>query len=398
MQARRTVALAAGALVVGVLAACAGTSDPSAPADDDPPAADETTDAAVDETAAVSSPYDTPLADVCPENIVLQWNWWPQADHGWSYQLIGDAGTVDPETYSYRGPLGDTGVTLELRSGGPAAGGQLPLAQLYQDDEILLGITSTEDSVGNATEFPTVSIFADWQRTPLVFIWGEDDWDFSSLADVRDSGETVLLFDGVPYAEVLTGQGLLDPDQLDFSYDGSPGRFVVEDGRVLQQGILTSEVYRYEHDIAEWGRPVHYLKVGDEYDAYHSQVSVRADRLEENRACFEKLVPLFQQASVDYYTDPGPTNAVLLDVVSQLVGSGWELSEGINEWAATVAVEEGIVGNGPDGVYGSFDLARLDAFIDDVTPALRGLGLEVPDDLAAEDIVTNEFLDPEVSL
>lgn len=349
-------------------------------------------------TGDAAARYTTPLADVCPETIVLQWNWWPQAEHGFSYQLIGAGGTIDTEKYTYTGPLGSTGVNLEIRAGGPATGRQLPNAQLYQDDSILLAVTSTEDSIGNAEQLPTVSIFAYNQKTPLVLFWGDDSWDFQSLADIRDSGATVSVFEGAPYVSVLTGQGLLDEDQLDFSYKGDPARFIAEDGKIVQQGVVTSEIYKYEHDIPEWGKPVKYVLVGDEYPVYTSQISIRADRLEENRACLEKLVPLFQQAAVDYATDPGPTNQVLLDYVAQLDGSGWTLSPGIVEWAATQSVEQGIVANGTDGVYGSFDFDRLQAFQEAVTPILADQGKSIPDDLTPQQYATNEFLDPEISL
>jgi hypothetical protein len=422
MHTRRLLGSAVAGLLALGAAACGGddestdttaaapaTTATTAPASTAAPttAPAATTTAAAPATTAAASEgaigdaaarYTTPLADVCPQKIVLQWNWWPQAEHGFSYQLIGAGGTVDTEKYTYTGPLGSTGVDLEIRAGGPATGRQLPNAQLYQDDSILLAVTSTEDSIGNSAQLPTVSVFAYNQKTPLVLFWGDDAWDFQSLADIRDSGATVSVFEGAPYVSVLTGQGLLDESQLDFSYKGDPARFIAEDGKIVQQGIVTSEIYKYEHDIAEWGKPVHYVLVGDEYPVYTSQISIRADRLEENRACLEKLVPLFQQAAVDYATDPAPTNQVLLDYVAQLDGSGWTLSAGIVEWAATQAVEQGVVANGSDGVYGSFDFERLQAFQDAVAPILTAQGKTVADGLTPEQYATNEFLDPEISL
>ena len=386
-RTRAAVLLTAGTLAVG-LAAC------TTPADD---AADAL--GAVDQgDGTAAARYSTPLADVCPSTVSVQWNWWPQADHGWTYQLIGDAGVVDAEKYTYRGPLGSTGIDLEIRAGGPATGGQLPLAQMYSDDSITFGITTTEDSIGGSEEFPTVSVFTYAVKTPLVFFWGNEDWDFQNLTEVKQSGETVLAWEGAPYLDVLTSLDLLNPEQIDASYRGDPARFVLEEGSVLQQGLLTSEVYKYEHDIPAWGKPVKFVSIGDEYDAYTSQVSIRADQLEPLRPCLEKLVPLFQQAAVDYAHDPAPTNAVLLDVVDQLTGSGWELTPGIVEWASTIAVEEGIVANGTDGVFGSFDIDRVQEYIEIVAPLLSQRGQKVAPGLTADDFVTNEFLDPEITL
>ena len=53
-----------------------------------------------------------------PTTVVFQTNWWPQPDHALAYQLIGPDGEVDTSTNSYSGPLGSTGVDLEIRAGG----------------------------------------------------------------------------------------------------------------------------------------------------------------------------------------------------------------------------------------------------------------------------------------
>lgn len=410
--------LFAAAVLLVALAACGGNAtaaDPatslgtahgdtsgaggSAPPAGDPGSPADT--AGASDAADVSSAaarYTTPLSGVCPKTIVLQWNWWPQPEQAWSYQLIGNAGTADTQHYTYTGPLGSTGVDLQIRSGGPATGGQLPVAQMYADDSILLGVTTTEDSVGDAADFPTVSVFTYAQKTPLVFFWGNPTWNFKNLTDIKNSGQTVLAFDGSPFLGVLEGKGLLDPAQVDQSYDGTPGRFIVNDGNVIQQGFLTSEVYQYQHDIPQWDKPVKYVMVGDEYHAYHSQVSIRADKLAANRACLTKLVPLLQQAAVDYAHDPGPTNTVLLNYVAKLAGTGWTLSKGLTQWADTQSLKAGIVANGTDGTFGSFDMNRVRTFIADATPVFQAEGKKVPAGLTPQDIVTNEFLDPSISL
>ncbi|GAB2469087.1 nitrate ABC transporter substrate-binding protein [Xylanimonas ulmi] len=380
-KSRRAVVLGAVALTAS-LAACSAGEEAAQPAK---PAS----------TAAAR--YATPLADVCPSTVSLQLPWWPQSEYGWAYQLIGPGGVADPETYRYTGPLGNTGVDLEIRSGGPALGGELPLATLYKDDDVLLGQTTTEDSIAGAAEHPSVSVFTFEQKSPLVFFWGADDWDFQTISDIRDAGVTLQAFEGATYLDVLTAKGLLEPGQIDGGYDGTPARFVAEDGRIVSQGIITSEVYSYEHDIPAWDKPVKYVKVGDEYEAYHSEVAIRSDKLDENRACLEKLVPLLQQAAVDYWTDPASTNQVLLDVVDAFEGA-WQLSAGLNDFAVEVALKEGIVANGPDHVFGSHDPARLDRFIADVSPALARQGIAVKEGLTSSDIATNEFLDPSIAL
>src|SRR3954470_15315642 len=57
--------------------------------------------------------YTTPLKGVCPDTVVVQTNWWPEADHGGTYQLIGPGGKVDASKNTYTGPLGKTGIKLQ---------------------------------------------------------------------------------------------------------------------------------------------------------------------------------------------------------------------------------------------------------------------------------------------
>ena len=56
--------------------------------------------------------------------------------------------------------------------------------------------------------------------------------------------------------------------------------------------------------------------------------------------------------------------------------------------------ELGFVGNGPDDTLGNMDEARIQGVIDQI----RDAGLEVPEDLAAADLFTNEFIDPSIGL
>lgn len=382
---RAAIVAAAAATLVGLAGCTAGGSAPTA-------------ENQVEPTGFAAEHYTTPLADVCPATVVIQNNWWPQPDQGWEYQLIGGGGSIDADGFRYSGPLGSTGVTLEIRSGGPATGWTLPPQQLYLDDDILLGVTTTEDSIVNAADRPITSVFTYNVKSPLALIWGTDDWDFKSLDQVRESGEPVLAFDGAPFVEYLVGKKLLDRDQIDGSYDGDLSRFVAEDGRILTQGFVTSEVYKLKNEVAAWaGKPVNYLLLGDEYTSYNSQVSIRSDRLDESAPCLEKLVPLFQQAAVDFAADPDATNTTLLNIVDGFTGSGWSLSEGEVEWATATAIENGIIGNSPDGTLGSFDLDRVDEFIQSYLPVLKAAGTDVDETLTAEDLVTNRFIDPEIA-
>ena len=54
--------------------------------------------------------------------------------------------------------------------------------------------------------------------------------------------------------------------------------------------------------------------------------------------------------------------------------------------------ELGLHGNGPDSTVGNMEESRIQKVIDDV----RTAGLDVPDDLVASDMFTNEFIDPSI--
>ncbi|MDR2565187.1 MAG: hypothetical protein LBC97_03835 [Bifidobacteriaceae bacterium] len=379
-------ALAAPLLIAALtLTACSAEKEP-------PPAVGASADGP---SAGV---YATDLKGVCPDTVDVQIDWWPQADYGFLFHLIGPGGDVDANTFTYSGPLGETGVNLAVHSGGAAVGFQSTTSLLYKDDSVLLGVTSTEQSIENAKEFPTVAVFTPLQRVPLVLYWGNQDWDFDNLTDIKEAGVTVLTVESAPYLKVLLAEGLLDQAQIDNSYSGDPARFVIEEGNVVQQGYLTSEIYQYQNDLPEWNKPLKWINVGEEYPALYHQLSIRSDRLEDNRECLAGLVPIFQQAGIDYAKDPSAGNKALEETAAGFTGSGWELSDGLLDWAAKTLVEERLIANGPDGAYGSLPLDTFAEFIDTYRDAVAADGIEVSQDLKVGDFATNEFIDPELKL
>jgi ABC-type glycerol-3-phosphate transport system substrate-binding protein len=112
------------------LAACGGSDSSS---DTTTPAAAEGVDLA---------------AAGCPETVILQTDWNPEAEHGNLYELIGDGYTIDAEKFRVTGDLvsegKSTGVKVQVRAGGPAIGYSQVTAELYKDPSILLGFTSTD--------------------------------------------------------------------------------------------------------------------------------------------------------------------------------------------------------------------------------------------------------------
>jgi hypothetical protein len=347
--------------------------------------------------AAQAGAANTSLKGICPDPVVMQTNWWPEPDHGLMYQLIGPNGTVDTNKNAYVGPLGTTGVTLEVRAGGPAIGFQTVTAQEYQDDSILLGMGGSDEQVSTSADQPTIAVLAWYARNPLIFFWGNPDWNFSSVADIGKSGATVLAFSAAAYLEVLEGRGVLNKSQVDTSYTGDPSRFVAADGNIVSQGFVTAEPYIYEHEVNGWKKPVKFLLLDTEVPIYQDTLVIRADKLEPNRACLQKLIPMLQRGAIDYVKNPAPINAMLVDYTSKIKG-GTQISLPGAADAVQKMLSLGIVANGTDGVYGSYDTARVQTLIDDYGPVFAAKGKAPRPGLKPSDLFTNEFLDKSIKL
>jgi hypothetical protein len=195
----------------------------------------------------------------------------------------------------------------------------------------------------------------------------------------------------MPY---LLASGQVTEGQLDGSYDGTPAVFVSEGGAIAQQGFASAEPYIYENEIPEWGKPVAFQLIHDTgYELYTQALGVRAEAYEELTPCMELLVPIVQQASVDYITNPDASNALILEAVNEY-DNGWIYSQGVADFSVEQQLELGLVGNGTDDTLGNFDEARVQEVIDitvrDVFPEVSGV--------TVSDIVSNEFIDPSIGL
>ena len=371
------------------LSACGGGdsgSDTTAPAEDTTPAA-----GAID------------LTGVCPAKVILQTDWNPESEHGMLYQLIGPGYEVDTEKVAVRGDLvangQPTGVQVEVRPGGPAVGYQQVTALLYQDPEIMLGFTSTDEAVSNSVEKPTKAVFAPFVKNPQIIMWDPATYpEAKTIADLKEPGVKVRYFDGAAYMDYFTANGILDKKQTDGTYDGTPASFVASGGKDAQQGFGTAEPYFYEKVLKDWMKPVAYQYIHDAgWTAYASSLGGTPESLSKNAECLKKLVPIMQQALADYVKSPDTTNAMILDAVNQ-INNGWVYDAGQAAASVEKQLSDGLVANGTDGTLGSFDIQRVTDFIALAEPVYAKTGAKVKEGLTAEDIVTNEFLDPTIKL
>jgi hypothetical protein len=342
------------------------------------------------------------LKGICPATVVVQTNWWPQAEYGGLYRLLGGDVRVDADAKSVAGPLVtggvDSGVRVEIRSGGPANNFTPASKYLYLDQAVTLAGSDIDQAAQFSAQQPVQAVFAPLDSSPLVLMWDPRTYPaVKTVADVGRTGARVLYFQGATYMEYLTGAGILRKAQVEASYDGTPARFVAERGKVVQQGYLTNEVYAYETELPQWRRAVGWALVGDSgYPNYPEALAIRPDRKEALTPCLRRLVPILQRSTIDYAGDPDATNDLLVRLVREY--GAFPYSAQRAAYAVRAMRDNRLLGNGTNATVGDFEEGRVRRVIDIVEPIFARQGSPVKPDLKAGDLFTNEFIDPSLGL
>jgi hypothetical protein len=394
----RTLLRCVGVLAVAGLAAAAcssGTDD----GEGDEGAGTTVPSTVATTTGAAASAADVDLSSHCPSPLVIQTDWFPEAEHGALYEMVGEGYDVDVDRKIVRGPLvaggGETGIEIEIRTGGPAIGFGPVSVEQYADDSIHLGYANTEGQIVRYGETPVLSVVAPLEINPQIIFWDPETYpEVETLADLGEENVTINVQGTATYHQVFVAEGIWSEEQLDPSFDGSPARFIAEDGAIAQQGFASAEPYNYEQVFEEWGKPVAYQLLHDAgFKVYSQTLSIVPDQLETMRPCLERFVPIVQQAAVDYINEPDRANATIIDAVERF-DDFWTYDEGLAEYSVQTQKELGLVGNGPDDTLGNFDEERVERVIEQI----RDAGVDVPEDLVASDLVTNEFIDMNIGL
>ncbi|MBO0873871.1 MAG: ABC transporter substrate-binding protein [Pseudonocardia sp.] len=343
---------------------------------------------------------DQRLSSVCPATVVVRQAGEPEADHAATYQLVGPGYTIDAQRKRISGPLAadgkDTGVRIEIRSGGSATDSASVPAQMYSDKSITLGAVSTDLAVRTSADQPVTAVVAPLTKSPMILMWdpaSHPDW--RTIADVGASGATVSMAKGSDAAALLTDKGLVKPGQVDSGYTGSPVRFVA-DPTIAQQGSATNDPFVYQHEVNGWDKPVRYQLLADVgFSVYPEALSVRTADLGPLSACLTRLVPIIQRAQLDYLANPGPTNKLIVEAAARF-DTGRTYSPGMATYAAATMRRLGIIANDASGPLGGMDLARVQSTIETFAPILASGGARVRPDLIAKDIVTTAFIDQRI--
>ena len=387
---RSAIGLFVAASVVALPATSQATAPPSSEPSSAPPSS------APAGSATDGAPVD--LSAVCPETIVIQTDWFPESEYGAVYNLLGDDYEIDTDNKIVSGSLisegQPTGVDVEIRAGGAAGSGDVETL-MYTDDAITFAFGTTDGQILAWENTPLMSVVAPLEISPLMIMWDPETYpDVTSIADLGEQEITINAFGGQTFTTVLAAMGVLSEDQVDPSYDGGPSRFISEGGAIAQQGFASGEPFLYEEVFEDWLRPVEYELIHDAgFQTYSQTLAIRPDDLETLGPCLEAFVPVVQRSAVEFASDPARTNAAIVDIVEQY-DTFWVYTADLADYSVRTQVELGITGNGSDEVIGNLDPERVETILQQ----LRDADLEVPDDLAATDLYTNEFIDDTVGL
>lgn len=343
------------------------------------------------------------LKGICPNPIVAQTDWFPEVDHNELYVLSAPGGKI--EKAKYTAPLIDprtkkaTGVSIEIRKGGPAVGFQPVTALMYQDPKIFMGYTGTNESIQFSADKPTINVVAPRDKSPQIIMWDPATYPkVKTIADLKATGAKVRYFDSATYMEYLISKGILDAKQVDGSYDGRPANFVADGGKAAQQGFATSEPYFYENELAEWKKPVAYQLIADTgYDIYPESLAVTPATMKKYDKCLKALVPMIQAAQVAYQADSAATEALIVKVVKEQ-NDGWAYTAGQAAAATKASFKDGIISNGSDKIVGNFDMKRIQGTIDIFGPIFSKKNAPIKAGLKPTDVATNKYIDPKIGL
>jgi len=411
---RRHLLVPLSVTVLGaLLAACSSTKSPTTTAT----TSSVTTAAGSPPTTATAGPsgsfakahYTTNLAGVCPNPVIVQADWLPEADHGFVYQMIGGGGTQSQ--YTYAGPLGSTGINLEILSGGPGLGNgvnqpsSLYVGNLVKRVTPTLAFVSSDDSIQYSKQYPTTAVFAEYQKSPEVIMFDPSKYHITSLADLKAAmnggAKAYVLSTTFSFVRWFIAQGIPSSAFIG-GYSGDLEKFVGSGGSLLNQGFSTNEVYTLEHNTPNWNKPIGYAYIADlGLPFYQSSMSVATSKLTTLAPCLQKLVPIMQHALVDYVHNPAEVNTVLADYNNRGLGAAfWRTPTDLNNAATQIMLSDHLVANTPGTAsIGGFDMTSVGAVVTDLTGVDQAAGITtINPQVKPSDIATNQFIDASIGL
>lgn len=342
----------------------------------------------------------------CPANIRIQTDDVPGVEWGFLYSLLDpedvdilNAGTVVKSPLLVDGQ--PTGVNLTILTG-DAFDGVSANVDLYDDENLLLAAVDTDVAILDAVRYPTVGLFAPTLRDARIIYW--DAEVYKNLRSIEQIGKTldpeavdlmsILAAPNDLFYDFMVGDEGLGPEQALPEYDGTIQSFLDAAGAVAQQGDLLVDPYLLELPETGLTNPYGFQLIDNA--GYHRDtlLSTRPQSLVRYADCFTVLIPVLQQALADYLDDPDATNDLLVDLSAKLGHP--QLTAELVEYGFETMIEQRFAGNGRDDAIGDVNLGRLHELFDGAIPAWEALDISVPDGRDADDLATNQFIDPSI--
>ena len=104
--------------------------------------------------------------------------------------------------------------------------------------------------------------------------------------------------------------------------------------------------------------------------------------------CLQQLVPMMQQAWVDFLNDPEPIMNRMIEINVEHDGF-WALSPEVNAAGFDLLSSGGFAENSADGTYCSFDEDRVQELFDILKPLYEDQGTTIAD--SVDGLFTNKY-------
>jgi NitT/TauT family transport system substrate-binding protein len=290
--------------------------------------------------------------------VVLQSDWFPQAEHGGFYQALA------------KGFYRETGLDVEILPGGPGATIKLNVAKGTAD----FGMYRSDDVIVAASRgLPLIMVGAVLQHDPEGLLVHES----SPVRSLRDlNGRSVIAppsMTWIPYVKKKYG---IEFDLRPLNYGLA---VFLADPAAIQQCMMTSEPYFAE----QRGVRVRTVPLGGSgYDPYHV-IMCRRELIRTSPAVVRAFVAASIRGWRDYLEgDPAPAHALIRQRNSQMSTGQLEYSR---KALIAHALVTGDAARGED--IGQISVDRVQQQIDVLTEVKI---LEVP--VAAASVVTRAFL------
>jgi NitT/TauT family transport system substrate-binding protein len=305
-------------------------------------------------------PYEAVRTSGMSRKIILQTDWFPQAEHGGYYQALA------------KGYYKEAGLDVDIWPGGPGAGIKLKVARGDAD----FGMQRSDDLILAAgVGMPFMIVAATMQHDAQGLMMHEAS-PVKSFQDL--DGRVVIGNVGMAYFPYLEKKFAITIQRRQNTY--GMGEFLANP-ETVQQCLITSEPFF----AAQHGRKVRTLPLSSSgYDCYQ-MIFTRRDLVRDS----PDVVRAFVQASIrgwrDYLeNDPTPANALILRRNPQMTRELIEFSRSeLNRYSFV----RGDPAKGEN--YGQISLERLTA---EMNTLLSLKILEKPVDISS--IATTEFCRP----